>query len=141
MIRRPPRSTRTDTLFPYTTLFRSLGEPLPVHRKSVEVDRRPEPPAGDADRPGGGAQGPEPGNAGRRTARAVGLSSRDRAAAAAAQCAPGRHAARARPGGALRPEPYDVGRVWQETVRSSKSRWPRVPYRNNKYVNQHKSAR
>src|SRR3546814_14816980 len=29
MIRRPPRSTRTDTLFPYTTLFRSL------HRRSV----------------------------------------------------------------------------------------------------------
>src|SRR3546814_19098629 len=28
MIRRPPRSTRTDTLFPYTTLFRSL---LPAH--------------------------------------------------------------------------------------------------------------
>src|SRR3546814_19972681 len=25
-IRRPPRSTRTDTLFPYTTLFRSLAE-------------------------------------------------------------------------------------------------------------------
>src|SRR3546814_5548066 len=25
MIRRPPRSTRTDTLFPYTTLFRSSG--------------------------------------------------------------------------------------------------------------------
>src|SRR3546814_11142585 len=25
MIRRPPRSTRTDTLFPYTTLFRSCG--------------------------------------------------------------------------------------------------------------------
>src|SRR3546814_9402202 len=25
MIRRPPRSTRTDTLFPYTTLLRSLG--------------------------------------------------------------------------------------------------------------------
>src|SRR3546814_20406074 len=28
MIRRPPRSTRTDTLFPYTTLFRSLGPDL-----------------------------------------------------------------------------------------------------------------
>src|SRR3546814_6221619 len=28
MIRRPPRSTRTDTLFPYTTLFRSEGEAL-----------------------------------------------------------------------------------------------------------------
>src|SRR3546814_4486645 len=27
MIRRPPRSTRTDTLFPYTTLFRSPGGP------------------------------------------------------------------------------------------------------------------
>src|SRR3546814_18237518 len=27
MIRRPPRSTRTDTLFPYTTLFRSLSVP------------------------------------------------------------------------------------------------------------------
>src|SRR3546814_18326012 len=27
MIRRPPRSTRTDTLFPYTTLFRSLVVP------------------------------------------------------------------------------------------------------------------
>src|SRR3546814_3180684 len=29
MIRRPPRSTRTDTLFPYTTLFRSISD----HRK------------------------------------------------------------------------------------------------------------
>src|SRR3546814_11001939 len=34
MIRRPPRSTRTDTLFPYTTLFRSLslGEPHIIQR-------------------------------------------------------------------------------------------------------------
>src|SRR3546814_6569897 len=30
MIRRPPRSTRTDTLFPYTTLFRSAA----AHRQS-----------------------------------------------------------------------------------------------------------
>src|SRR3546814_6798504 len=28
MIRRPPRSTRTDTLFPYTTLFRSCRGPI-----------------------------------------------------------------------------------------------------------------
>src|SRR3546814_17286795 len=39
MIRRPPRSTRTDTLFPYTTLFRSaLPCPLQKHicqRRSV----------------------------------------------------------------------------------------------------------
>src|SRR3546814_15930572 len=31
MIQRPPRSTRTDTLFPYTTLFRSGYPSLPVH--------------------------------------------------------------------------------------------------------------
>src|SRR3546814_16329029 len=30
MIRRPPRSTRTDTLFPYTTLFRSQIAPQPL---------------------------------------------------------------------------------------------------------------
>src|SRR3546814_7180637 len=29
MLRRPPRSTRTDTLFPYTTLFRSSFNPRP----------------------------------------------------------------------------------------------------------------
>src|SRR3546814_6481610 len=29
MIRRPPRSTRTDTLFPYTTLFRSVATTRP----------------------------------------------------------------------------------------------------------------
>src|SRR3546814_7997176 len=37
MIRRPPRSTRTDTLFPYTTLFRScrpLACPIPLSVKS-----------------------------------------------------------------------------------------------------------
>src|SRR3546814_6182913 len=33
MIRQPPRSTRTDTLFPYTTLFRSVSRPkLQMHR-------------------------------------------------------------------------------------------------------------
>src|SRR3546814_155492 len=34
MIRRPPRSTRTDTLFPYTTLFRSFVECLRQFRKA-----------------------------------------------------------------------------------------------------------
>src|SRR3546814_6405415 len=37
MIRRPPRSTRTDTLFPYTTLFRSQprrDRPRPAARRS-----------------------------------------------------------------------------------------------------------
>src|SRR3546814_7797159 len=36
MMRRPPRSTRTDTLFPYTTLFRSYGtRVLPVNLLST----------------------------------------------------------------------------------------------------------
>src|SRR3546814_14272721 len=35
MIRRPPRSTRTDTLFPYTTLFRSPRELHPDRRHRV----------------------------------------------------------------------------------------------------------
>src|SRR3546814_2076623 len=34
MIRRPPRSTRTDTLFPYTTLFRSIPGIAPGLHKS-----------------------------------------------------------------------------------------------------------
>src|SRR3546814_16634159 len=37
MIRRPPRSTRTDTLFPYTTLFRSVGDTVQL---SVDAARR-----------------------------------------------------------------------------------------------------
>src|SRR3546814_6185860 len=37
MIRRPPRSTRTDTLFPYTTLFRSWT-PLPGVRVTPQPD-------------------------------------------------------------------------------------------------------
>src|SRR3546814_6094026 len=36
MIRRPPRSTRTDTLFPYTTLFRSLFRQCLVSQGSVQ---------------------------------------------------------------------------------------------------------
>src|SRR3546814_12295068 len=35
MIRRPPRSTRTDTLFPYTTLFRS---PIEGRYERVHID-------------------------------------------------------------------------------------------------------
>src|SRR3546814_19983889 len=55
MIRRPPRSTRTDTLFPYTTLVRSktaspthhaldeprLRQPQPLPRGAVEQPRLP----------------------------------------------------------------------------------------------------
>src|SRR3546814_20900103 len=37
MIRRPPRSTRTDTLFPYTTLFRSALDDLASLPDGIEV--------------------------------------------------------------------------------------------------------
>src|SRR3546814_19979596 len=37
MIRRPPRSTRTDTLFPYTTLFRSTGPRIAQRQLSLDV--------------------------------------------------------------------------------------------------------
>src|SRR3546814_4659546 len=36
MIRRPPRSTRTDTLFPYTTLFRSPAGPASISKDARE---------------------------------------------------------------------------------------------------------
>src|SRR3546814_7678542 len=50
MIRRPPRSTRTDTLFPYTTLFRSPASARPDHHRLPDRDdarpaRRDEPAA------------------------------------------------------------------------------------------------
>src|SRR3546814_11105442 len=35
MLRRPPRSTRTDTLFPYTTLFRSRRAGFPAARRAT----------------------------------------------------------------------------------------------------------
>src|SRR3546814_17446958 len=52
MIRRPPRSTRTDTLFPYTTLFRSENDesksvsetPPSCGRRSAPAVRRPSAP-------------------------------------------------------------------------------------------------
>src|SRR3546814_13875084 len=37
MIRRPPRSTRTDTLFPYTTLFRSHDGVRPTREREEEL--------------------------------------------------------------------------------------------------------
>src|SRR3546814_18215440 len=54
MRRRPPRSTRTDTLFPYTTLFRSLRP-------------RPAAPAGHAAVPQPSAVPDDPGTASRRS--------------------------------------------------------------------------
>src|SRR3546814_6713562 len=52
MLRRPPRSTRTDTLFPYTPLFRSRpGRPVPTGHHLAGL------PAGSPDRRCGAAPG------------------------------------------------------------------------------------
>src|SRR3546814_2223047 len=54
MMRRPPRSTRTDTLFPYTTLFRSRRA---AHELDVVDDDQVEAPLGAHQPPRAGAQG------------------------------------------------------------------------------------
>src|SRR3546814_976534 len=57
MIRRPPRSTRTDTLFPDTTLFRSRH---PARRADRRRGRpRSDPRCGRHDRPRGGIPRPD----------------------------------------------------------------------------------
>src|SRR3546814_6989667 len=59
MIRRPPRSTRTDTLFPYTTLFRSTSEaelPWLAARRAWALHD-----GAGADAVGGGRAAAEPG--------------------------------------------------------------------------------
>src|SRR3546814_15874004 len=38
MIRRPPRSTRTDTLFPYTTLFRSIRSAAQLRERGLHIN-------------------------------------------------------------------------------------------------------
>src|SRR3546814_7289826 len=65
MIRRPPRSTRTDTLFPYTTLFRSPSSPFKGgrHATPAEILRR----LRVADRRSGGERAPH--DRARRTGR------------------------------------------------------------------------
>src|SRR3546814_3682014 len=63
MIRRPPRSTRTDTLFPYTTLFRSHAQDDLVRnvegQTSFGTQRRPPIPLG-RDHEGSDEQQPAP---------------------------------------------------------------------------------
>src|SRR3546814_6107246 len=43
MVRRPPRSTRTDTRFPYTTLFRSASRPMSSPPRHFPPKRLPKP--------------------------------------------------------------------------------------------------
>src|SRR3546814_4199125 len=55
MIRRPPRSTRTDTLFPYTTLFRSADLRRTRRRCDQALRRRSRQDVADRQRDGAGA--------------------------------------------------------------------------------------
>src|SRR3546814_18512223 len=57
MIRRPPRSTRTDTLFPYTTLFRSVTVEVVAADEAGVAEN--ENPVADADVGGVGCAGVE----------------------------------------------------------------------------------
>src|SRR3546814_3519903 len=103
MISRPPISTRTTTLFPYTTLFRShavrdgsLGRRCGRHRLAEGPDDAARP------RPGGGGPAGHPGApVGRPAHRLLGL---DQARWGAALSEVLRHVARASP---VRPAPGD----------------------------------
>src|SRR3546814_15251460 len=66
MIRRPPRSTRTDTLFPYTTLFRSPDEFRVVSRAPLTL-----PPDYNLRPPEPGAPRPQVGTPSQQAERAV----------------------------------------------------------------------
>src|SRR3546814_5081464 len=64
MIRRPPRSTRTDTLFPYTTLFRSAWPLQPFDQRGMRLAGRGlRASAVDADEPCPALLWPAPGGA------------------------------------------------------------------------------
>src|SRR3546814_9876369 len=69
MIRRPPRSTRTDTLFPYTTLFRSPYHPPCQHPRDErrKLPSRPKPRPKGRLKPPPKSPTPQAGNSGRAT--------------------------------------------------------------------------
>src|SRR3546814_12095295 len=72
MTRRPPRSTRTDTLFPYTTLVRSVAAEL------SRLVRRHRDPVGGAAHPPGTVDLAQPRVPDRTAARALGARGRRR---------------------------------------------------------------
>src|SRR3546814_20257743 len=121
MIRRPPRSPRTYTLFPYTTLFRSSSTPPRWPRfggdtqatGSLEPDDEPtryRPDPGDARDPARDAQFPR-----HRPARAGGTGHPRRHVGASEGDPPARGRSAGR-------------RVGKEWARTGRSRWPPVHY-------------
>src|SRR3546814_15331568 len=118
MIRRPPRSTRTDTLFPYTTLFRSPVRGAVAARRIMGDAARDRDAAAFGVRRGAGRTAREPG-------RGVAAASRDRPRRMADR---GERAARAL-AGARRSEERRVGK---ECVSTGESRWPPDVSKKNK---------
>src|SRR3546814_4128759 len=97
MIRRPPRSKLTDTLFPYTTLFRSSRSRRTGAPPSSARNRRPGPPADPTDRPGSARSGGRRAPASGMTCRRGRLGRR-----AAGRPGLGQHWRRGRPSGSGR---------------------------------------
>src|SRR3546814_17966995 len=122
MIRLPPRSTRTDTLFPDTTLFRSPGAAA-GHRRAEAAGAWPPAAARriDGDDLPRAADRPQPGHEGRRA---------DRRGAADPSRPPSRQAARARSGHNARREPTGRGAALP-TLSASHLRRPPPPTTEN----------
>src|SRR3546814_16555321 len=76
MIRPPPRSTRTDTLFPYTTLFRSLAFPVGA-REQRQRRQLAGPPACDPGAILAGLPAQRPREEAQRTGQAPGAAASD----------------------------------------------------------------
>src|SRR3546814_19042547 len=130
MIRRPPRSTRTDTLFPYTTLFRSLLV-LADCRQHVDEGRAQQPQQQEEDAEGDRcaesvvgpavAQIDRPEGAAREAAEAV-LAAGDLGPAARDGLAEGRQRQGHQPEVDAAPS-SDERRVGKEFVSTCRSRW------------------
>src|SRR3546814_19762670 len=116
MIRRPPRSTRTDTLFPYTTLFRS-DPPSSPKRREIHSLARPM----DQVRPTPTAMPPK-------------ATHRKLSAASASEKVPVRAAAMAK-----RRHRSEERRVGKECVSTCRSRWSPYHYNKNKTNTSHNS--
>src|SRR3546814_12045870 len=119
MIRLPPRSTRTDTLFPYTTLFRSQGPRAAVVEGAALVQRTAGAAAGGGGVPGAGQAVLTGALAGTPTRRAR-LRGR--------RCGARRGSPLPACGTAGRSEERSVGK---ECVSAGRSRWSRY-HKNNK---------
>src|SRR3546814_20949350 len=119
-IRRPPRSTRTDTLFPYTTLFRSASASASG-------------PNNAAKRGSSSTASTVAANASRSSGSAICPTSRSQRSAAAARFGAGTGGKRQNRAWISRPR-SEERRDEQECGRKCRSRWSQYAYKKNKYT-------